>query len=119
MSRIYFILRSCMMVNSVFWKVGIAAAITALAGEHLRADSPWLKDAFADDFLVGTALGTAQIMGEEPAALELSARQFNAITPENCLKWAEVHPEPDEFDFEPADKYVAWGEENGMFIVGH
>jgi endo-1,4-beta-xylanase len=83
------------------------------------ADSPSLKAAFTNDFLIGTALGTAQIMGEEPAALELSARQFNAITPENCLKWAEVHPEPEEYDFEAADEYVTWGESNDMFIVGH
>ena len=92
----------------------------AIAERNAAAvERPTLKDAFRDDFLIGTALGTRQIMGQEPAALDLSAREFSAITPENCLKWALVHPEPDEFDFEPADKYVAWGEENGMFIVGH
>lgn len=89
------------------------ATLSAIAAE------PRLKDAFRDDFLVGTAPSTAQVMGEEPAALDLAARQFNAITPENCLKWAEVHPKPDEYDFEAADRYVAWGEANDMFIVGH
>jgi endo-1,4-beta-xylanase len=78
-----------------------------------------LKDAFANDFRVGAAIGTHQAMGQEPAAMDLVARQFNTITPENLLKWAEVHPEPDQYNFEPADKYVAWGEENDMFIVGH
>ena len=63
-----------------------------------------LKDAFADDFRVGAAVGTQQVMGEEPPALELVARQFNTITPENLLKWAEVHPEPDRYNFEPADQ---------------
>lgn len=89
------------------------AAASALAAE------PTLKDAYHDDFLIGTALGTAQIMGEEPAATELAAKQFSAITPENCLKWEAVHPEPNEYDFEAPDRYVEWGEANDKFIVGH
>jgi endo-1,4-beta-xylanase len=97
----------------------VRTACFLLLATHAFADGPTLKDVYRDDFLVGTALGTAQIMGEEPKALDLAARQFSAITPENCLKWAEVHPKPDEYDFEAADKYVAWGEQNDMFIVGH
>jgi endo-1,4-beta-xylanase len=97
----------------------ISGASLLIAIPNAVADPPTLKDAFHDDFLVGTALGTKQIMGEEPAAMELAAREFRAITPENCLKWALVHPEPDEYDFEAPDKFVAWGEANGMFIVGH
>jgi endo-1,4-beta-xylanase len=104
-------------------KLAAAAAVTlvGILGWTARAvaDESTLQAAFKQDFLVGTALGTAQIMGEEPRALELAAEQFNAITPENCLKWAEVHPEPKVYNFEPSDKYVAWGEEHGMFIVGH
>jgi endo-1,4-beta-xylanase len=30
-----------------------------------------------------------------------------------------VHPAPDKYDFEAADRYVAFGEKRGMFIVGH
>ena len=97
----------------------VLAAMWMTACGGAVAKAPAIKDAFADDFRVGTALGTAQLMGEEPAALELSARQFNAITPENCLKWALVHPEPEEYDFEASDRFVEWGEANDMFIVGH
>ncbi len=101
-----------------------AAAVLTFVGllsstVRAGADELTLKAAFHDDFLVGTALSVDQVTGKEPAASELAAREFNAITPENCLKWAEVHPEPDEYDFAPADRYVAWGEEQGMFIVGH
>ena len=62
---------------------------------------------------------TPQAVGEESAALSLVAQQFNSITPENLLKWQEVHPQPDEFNFDPVDRFVAFGEKNGMFIVGH
>src|SRR5262245_8983542 len=95
------------------------APIVFTANSSSAAEQPTLKDAFEDDFVVGAAIGTHQILGEEPAALALVARQFNSITPENLLKWAEVHPEPDQYNFEPADKYVEFGEKNKMFIVGH
>lgn len=52
-------------------------------------------------------------------ALEVIKTQFNTISPENALKWASVHPEADRFDFAAADRYVAFGEKYGMFIVGH
>jgi endo-1,4-beta-xylanase len=97
----------------------MAGSFTLRGGAASAADQLALKDAFAQDFRVGAALSTPQVMGEEPAALELVAEQFNTITPENLLKWAEVHPQPEQYHFEPADKYVAFGEKHGMFIVGH
>ncbi len=45
--------------------------------------------------------------------------ETNAISPENVLKWESVHPEPDRYNFGPGDRYVAFGETNHMFIVGH
>ncbi|QEG36435.1 Endo-1,4-beta-xylanase A precursor [Bythopirellula goksoeyrii] len=83
------------------------------------AQQATLKEAFDKDFLVGTALSTAQVLGDTPAALELAARQFNSITAENLLKWESVHPEPDRYDFEAADKFVDFGENHDMFVVGH
>jgi endo-1,4-beta-xylanase len=102
-----------------------AVAVTCLAFcicANIRiasADSPTLKDAFAGKFCVGAAISTSQIMGQEPAALHLVAQQFNTITSENVLKWAEIHPQPDRYNFEPADRYVKFGEQHHMFIVGH
>jgi endo-1,4-beta-xylanase len=83
------------------------------------AQMPALREVFKQHFRVGAAISTLQVRGEEPEALELVARQFNTITPENLLKWSEVHPEPEQYNFEPADKFVEFGEKHGMFIVGH
>ena len=41
-----------------------------------------------------------------PSARARSQRQFNTITPENVLKWENVHPRPGVYDFAPADRYV-------------
>jgi endo-1,4-beta-xylanase len=93
-----------------------------LSGSAHGADAagrPALKDAFAGDFRVGVAVGTEQIEGHEPAALTLVEQQFNSISPENLLKWEEVHPEPDKYNFAPADLYVDFGKKHGMKIIGH
>jgi endo-1,4-beta-xylanase len=91
-----------------------------IAADAMAADPPALKEVFADAFRVGAAVGTQHIMaGDESPELALVAYHYNAITPENLLKWSEIHPEPERYNWEPADRYVAWGEEHGMFIVGH
>src|ERR1022692_3547955 len=78
-----------------------------------------LKDVFKDDFYIGAALNLDQILGKEPEAMAVVAKHFNSITPENILKWEEVHPEPDRYNFEASDRYVAFGEKHKMRIIGH
>jgi endo-1,4-beta-xylanase len=78
-----------------------------------------LKDAFKQAFLVGTALAPQQFGERDTASVALIKREFNAVTPENVLKWERVHPEPNRYDFAPVDQFVAFGEKHGMFIVGH
>ncbi|MBX3433220.1 MAG: endo-1,4-beta-xylanase [Pirellulales bacterium] len=96
-----------------------AVVFACCASTVVDAEPPALKDAFRNDFLVGAALGTQHVLGREPAALELVAREYNTVTPENLLKWAEVHPDPDRYDWGPADQYVDWAGEHEMFVVGH
>ena len=78
-----------------------------------------LKDAFNDNFHIGAALSADQIFGKEPEAMALVARHFNSITPENILKWEEIHPQTGQYNFEAADRYVAFGEKHKMHIIGH
>jgi endo-1,4-beta-xylanase len=78
-----------------------------------------MKEVFKDDFRMGAALNLDQISGRDPDALALVERHFSSITPENILKWEEVHPGPDRYDFEAADRYVALGEKHKMHIIGH
>jgi endo-1,4-beta-xylanase len=96
----------------------------AAACAHNRAAtatpaSPSLQTAFAGSFLIGAALNAAQIDDADARAAPLIARQFNAVSPENVLKWAYVEPRPGQFDFARADRYVALGERYGMAVIGH
>ena len=80
---------------------------------------PSLKETFKNLFYIGTALNYDQIRGLETASTKIIEKQFNSITPENILKWESIHPEPNKYNFAPADSFVALGEKNNMFMVGH
>jgi endo-1,4-beta-xylanase len=81
--------------------------------------TPALKDVYKDAFLIGGAMNLAHINGEDQQGLTLIKTHFNSITPENHTKWEHIHPEPDTYNFEAADRFVQFGEQNGMFMVGH
>lgn len=78
-----------------------------------------LKQAFKGDFFIGAAINEAQISGQDQSGDALLVSQFNSISPENVLKWERVHPQPGKYEFDLADKYVAFGRKHHMFIVGH
>jgi len=85
----------------------------------VAAQEKALKDVFKSDFRVGAALNRRQIFEEDTRSARIVSAHFNSITPENVLKWALVHPQPDKYDFAAPDRFVEFGEKRGMFIVGH
>ena len=78
-----------------------------------------LKEAFKKDFLIGTALNTNQIEQKDPKADALILQQFSAVTPENIMKAEIIHPELDRYNFDLADKIVAYGSKNNIKVNGH
>lgn len=78
-----------------------------------------LKTAYKNAFLIGTAVNPLIVSGEDKAAQDIVVQQFNSITVENVMKAALINPEPGVFNFGPADDFVAFGEKNKMFIIGH
>jgi|SRR5450432_65090 len=85
---------------------------------HINEDRS-LKNAFKNDFYIGVALNAAQIEGRDSISDHFIPHQFNSITPENIMKCEVIHPAWSVYHFELADKYVAYGIKNKMFIVGH
>jgi len=78
-----------------------------------------LKDAFKDQFLIGTALNTSQITGRNPDETDVVKSHFNSIVAENCMKSGRLRSDDAKFNFEITDKFVDFGEENNMTIHGH
>ncbi|SNC61207.1 endo-1,4-beta-xylanase [Hymenobacter gelipurpurascens] len=97
----------------------LTSALAGVALGFVQKAQPTLKDTFKKDFYVGAALNYRQTNGQDAKATALIKQQFNTISPENLLKWGPVHPQPTTYNFKPADEYVAFGQQNKMFIIGH
>ncbi len=82
-------------------------------------DVPALKDVFQDHFLIGGAPNRSVVTERDPNAAAIVEKHFNTITAENDQKWQLIHPRPDRYNWEPADSFVAFGEKNRMFVIGH
>lgn len=80
---------------------------------------PSLKKTFKNDFLIGTALNSLQVMGTDTAATKLVLQHFNAITPENMMKATYLHPQWDKYNFRVPDLLVAFAQRNNIKINGH
>jgi endo-1,4-beta-xylanase len=97
----------------------LLCAAIALATVSAAAETPALKSVAPRGLRIGAAVNRTQASGNDAKAVAIVSRQFDTVTAENDLKWERVHPEPDRFDFEPADRYVEFGAKHGMFVVGH
>lgn len=78
-----------------------------------------LKDVYKDAFLMGVAVNDAIVSGSDKASQDIVVKHFNTITLENSMKAALINPQPNVFNFGPADAFVAFGEKHKMFIIGH
>lgn len=96
---------------------GILAA--ACAGGTTQTKEIGLKDVVGNKFLVGAALNVRQSSGADTSSLKIVKRHFNSIVAENCMKSEEIQPREGEFFFDEADKFVNFGIENNMYIIGH
>ncbi|WP_348798025.1 endo-1,4-beta-xylanase [Flavobacterium adhaerens] len=94
-------------------------ASVAITGCNAQKQNSNLKDTFKKSFYIGTAINQSQIEEKNTAENNLIISQFNSITAENIMKSMYMQPEKETYDFDLADKFVAFGEKNKMFIHGH
>ena len=78
-----------------------------------------LKNAFENDFFIGAAINKGIIEEKDSSSLYVIKSEYNTLTPENDLKWEQIHPSKDTFHFNISDKYVSLGEKLNANIVGH
>ena len=100
-------------------KYWVAGFLAAFSFGFVQKSEPTLKETFKNDFLIGAAINNSHFSGRDEKGVALIKQQFNTISPENVLKWESVHPELDQYNFKDSDRYVAFGEKNKMFIIGH
>lgn len=112
-----------MKTNSWESKMGFIATLLSVAlmscNSTVTEPTSSLKDAYQGRFLVGTALNKSHNYGNDTLGINLIKQHFNSIVAENCMKSMHIQPTEGVFFFDEADKFVEFGEANGMFIVGH
>jgi endo-1,4-beta-xylanase len=101
--------------------IGMGTLAAQMKGNALATalNRTGLKDYYADDFKIGTAIGSDILERNDQALAALVAREFNAITPENCLKWERIRTADEGWNFKEGDKFVEFGLQHKMVIVGH
>jgi len=104
----------------------LSGALLVLCAGFAGAQAESLKEAYDGVFQIGTALGSEDVehdyiypMRKNADELEIIAREFDCITPENLMKWEYLHPEPGFYNFEQADEFMAFAEAKGLDVVGH
>jgi GH35 family endo-1,4-beta-xylanase len=81
------------------------------------SDRRSLKDAVGNRFKIGVGVSDRVLQQPEDAAL--IRQHFQIITPENCMKPQNIHPAEDRWNFEAADRFVAFASANRLAVVGH
>ncbi|WP_111642553.1 endo-1,4-beta-xylanase [Marinimicrobium alkaliphilum] len=101
-----------------------SAAVAAMANikacaVNRAAENTGLKDVYKDDFLIGTAISNSTLEHGNARLETVIKQDFNSIVAENCMKSALIQPRQGEWDWTLADRFIDFGVENNMTIVGH
>ncbi|WP_215224620.1 endo-1,4-beta-xylanase [Echinicola shivajiensis] len=103
----------------LIWGVLVAVGACSTSGESLKNTPVALKTAFQEKFVIGTALNAWQITGRDTSSIQIVKEHFNGIVAENIMKSGRIQRREGEFNFDLADQFVEFGEENNMQIHGH
>lgn len=106
------------MYRPISTGLAVTAAVIAAAPMMARQDAA-LKDLIPKGMVIGVAINQRQSDGVDAAAVDILTKQFNQITPENLLKFQPVHPVADRYTFEAQDRFVQFGLDRKMQVVGH
>lgn len=101
----------------------VAAAVSSSfihgGASGAESETPALREVYQKHFLLGVALNTRIVNGQNARAGELAGRQFSCVTAENDMKWQSLHPQPDRYQFEAADAYFKFADKHKMAVIGH
>lgn len=106
-------------MNRKLKTLGTVAAALLFSMPSFAGNDVTLKDALGKYFLFGAAIDTTVTRGHNPVVADIVKNNFNSVVAENCMKGEEIHPEKDRYDWNDADKFMAFAEENNLAVIGH
>jgi len=81
-------------------------------------EQPLRAHAAAAGILYGAAAAYGPLQNDASYAAHF-AEECGILVPENVLKWGPVHPEPERYNFEPADFLADFARKNQIQMRGH
>jgi endo-1,4-beta-xylanase len=105
--------------GKLFNMILLVSVVCCFAGCSTGSDKTTLKGVYKDCFLVGGALNRSCVSGQDPNAAAIASAQYNTVTPENDMKWQMIHPQPNQYNWESADRFMEFAEKNKMVPIGH
>ncbi|MGE5557941.1 MAG: endo-1,4-beta-xylanase [Bacillota bacterium] len=95
---------------------GILGVFASESGDSLKESLKFLAE--KRGILVGAAVA-AKPLKADPLYAGILAREFNILTPENAMKFENIHPEPERYDFADSDAIVSFALDHHMKVRGH
>ncbi|KAL1491533.1 hypothetical protein ABEB36_012117 [Hypothenemus hampei] len=71
----------------------------------------------ANKIYIGSALAPSHFTDAQYSTI--AAEEFNSLTPENEMKWANVEPSKGKYNYGPAEKLVEFAQQYDMIVRGH
>jgi len=90
----------------------LALALLAISGPQSLRDA-----ADSAGILVGAAV--RPYLFSEAAYSATLAHEYNMVQPENAMKWPDLRPNANDFDFRDGDAVVRFAQVHGMKVRGH
>lgn len=111
-------MRTIWPVTCSFIALLISQAGFSTAQEHGSDESTSsLKDAAGERFKMGVGVGEPVL--HDPSCAALIERQFQILTPENCMKPQSIHPAENTWSFDAPDRFVEFAKSKDLEVVGH
>jgi endo-1,4-beta-xylanase len=106
-----------MSIERLFIGGAAALGLFVAVGVARAGETTLQSAAAASGRYFGAALDSGDF--DEKRYVRLATEQLGSVTPENQMKWADVEPRRGDFDWEGADKLVAFAQARGQLIRGH
>lgn len=91
----------------------------AAHGQDQGQASASLRDLAARTGLrIGTAVNM-DALASDATYRAITAQQFSTVSPENVMKWGPLEPTQGVYNWAPADKLVAFANQNHQLVRGH
>ena len=109
--------RRAVLVNGALAVGGLALAKQLAIAKAQQTTG--IARAYRKAFRIGVAVSNQTLDQQIQAQLELIAREFDSVTGENAMKWGVIRPDGVNWQWQRADRLVAFANQHDMDVLGH